>query len=250
MPDTIQQPELEGAQTPAEPTEAPPKKRGKKERRTEKRTEKRSKPRRDASVVKRSIWEDKTVRILGFGAAGLVLLYLVVIIAAMLMGFIANEQPTTMVDRNLRIYKAEVESGSTEEEHWAGYADTLISAGSLNEAQNIIDRAKEIGIENNQNRGLFAAQARLYYETERYEEAIETADEGLDLLREQATKDFEAAVSGAGPTKLSAAQWPQGLWTMMLVRAQSYEKLGDDEGAVEALSEYIAMQRFGASILR
>ena len=247
MPDTVQQPDPEATGTVATADSDPAAKRGRKGK-GDKRGGKRRKD-EGPKVRRRSIFEDRTVRTLGLGAGVLVLIYLVVIVAALLTGVLAGDQPQTMADRDLRIYRDLIEKGSVDEKHWAAYAEALISFGNLTEAQAVIDRAAEAGITDPQFRGLDAAQARLYYETGKYEECVELSEKTVAQMEKQGLEDYEAAMGGANPTPLGARQWPDPYWQMRMLIASGHEKLGQDEEAAKALTDYLVVRPVAGDVL-
>ena len=242
MPDTVQQPDPEVTSPVAESAPEEKGAQSKKGKRRSKSEPKTPKTPKGDKPKRRSMFEDRRVKFMAIGVGGLILAYLVVIIAALLMGVLANDQPQTMADRDLRLYRTAVESGSTDEKDWAGLAEALISVGNYTEAQDTIDRANEIGIVNPQFRGLGAAQARLYLETEQYEEAVETAEEVYALMWKQGQEDFEATLGGADPTPLGAGQWPDPFWQSMMIVVEAQEGLGDDEAAIKALDRYLELR--------
>ena len=246
MPDTVQQPDPE-VTTPV--AESAPAAQGAKDKKGKRRSKSDPKALKADKPKRRSMFEDRRVKFMAIGVGGLVLIYLVVIIAALLMGVLANDQPQTMAERDLRLYRTSVENGSTEEKDWAGLAEALISVGNYREAQQTIDRANEIGIADPQHRGLYAAQARLYFETEQYEECVETADATVEMMLKQGKDDYEATLAGGSPTLLGASQWPDTFWQSMLLVASGHEALGDDEATIEALTRYLEMRPVASDAL-
>ena len=207
------------------------------------------KPSRRNKGAALSIFRDPTVRLMGFVAVGLVVFYLIVIISSILVGVLANSQPKTMVERDLSRYKEAIEAGSVDEEVWAGYATALMSMGQDSAAQRVLNDAKARKVEDNQKRRLYLVQSQLYYKSEEYKKALDTANAGMDLLEEQLKTDIKNLYSGGDPTELTATKLPEQYWFMVTIVAQSYEGLGKDKDAIEALNYYILNKPTAADII-
>lgn len=210
---------------------------------------KRAKSSRGTKKSKQSIFRDPTVRTMGFIAIGLVVFYLAVIISSILVGVLANNQPQTMTERDLSRYRDQIESGSVDEEVWAGYAEALMGMNQMDAAQKALDDAKAKKVEDNQVRRLYLVQAQVYYKTEKYSKAISTAKAGMKLLEDQRKADTEQLYAGGDPTKLTATGLPEQYWTMVTVIAQSYEGLGKDKDVLDALDYYVANNKTAADII-
>lgn len=196
-----------------------------------------------------SIFRDPWVRRAGFVAVGLVILYLVFVISAILVGVLASDQPKTAAERDLTVYKKMIDAGSVEEKYWAGYADALVDLGQYGRAQEVLDQAEEVGVADVRVRLLYVVQTQLFYDTEKYESAIETGREGMKLLSDQRDADQKALAGGGDPTSLTATGLPDSYWALLSLIAQSYEKLGQDEDVLEALNFYIDNEPFASDML-
>lgn len=196
-----------------------------------------------------SIFRDPRVRLMGFIAIGLVIFYLVLIISSILMGVLASDQPSTGAEKDIALYSAMIDAGAIDEAVWAGYALALADQGQMTRAQQILDDAADAGIGDNQVRALYSVQALVYQRQGMYEEAIATAEEGMELLQTQGEADLAALRAGGNPTPLTATGLPGSYFEMQVIIAECYEELGDDEKVIELLTAHLEKNGTAADIL-
>ena len=90
---------------------------------------------------KRSMWDDRVVRTMAFGAVSLVILFLVTIISALYFGFIGGEPaPRTALEREVMAWESVTRSLDTSAtaEQWQNFTLALITDSQLQRAQQVI----------------------------------------------------------------------------------------------------------------
>lgn len=191
-----------------------------------------------------SIFADPTVRRLALVAAGLLVLYLATVVSALVMGVIGRPGPTTRIERDIAAYEAQVMESPEDVSLWARYVSALIESGQYMRAQDVIDRATAV-VDQSSSQALLLAQAQLYYETGRYQEAVETADEVRDLLEAH----YEQAKQTEGTPESLGAPISDNYYAALLVKAEALVALGKTEEAVKALDLYLESKPADAAAL-
>lgn len=191
-----------------------------------------------------SIFRDPVVRVLAWGALGLVVLYLVAIVSALVLGVLGSTAPRTVVERNARVYEAMVQESPDDVTGWRRYIGVLIETGQTAAAQDAIDRALQT-VDETESQEISAAQAELYFNTGRYEEAIEIADQ----VRSRLLSYYEQAKAQPDSPESRGAEIHENYWAVVLMKAEAYVKLGDTSSAIAQLDEYLAERPTSADIL-
>lgn len=195
---------------------------------------------------KRGMFEDPVVRRMAMVATGLVVVFLLTVLSALVSGVLAPTGPRTLAEKELAVGRAAVSQGSTDTAVWGGYIATLISQGDYGRAGRLITDGRA-SMSESSTADFYLAEARLYNAQEKYEEVIRVADEGMKLLDE----DLEARKAAGGKVALGAnlrGQHPN-FWIFALVKADAYRDLEDWENAIEQYDIYIERNPGAADIL-
>lgn len=200
-------------------------------------------------VVRRSIFDDPLVKIMGVAAIGIIIFYLAVILSALYMGVLGNRAPQTATELTLNQARAKVQGGSTSERDWAVYAQSLIASGQYRRAQSVIDQAKKAKIVDIRAQHLALAQSRLFFEQKEYASALKAADEGMKALKKQQKKDRDVQLKSDKPSSLTALGLGENYYAMLLVKADALQELKRDKDLIKALDEYLEESARAADIL-
>jgi tetratricopeptide (TPR) repeat protein len=191
-----------------------------------------------------SIFRDPVVRVLAWGAVGLIVLYLITIVSALAMGVLGSTAPRTVAERNERVYESIVAEDPTDVVAWRKYIRTLLDTGQTLAAQDAIDRALQ-AVDETGNEEISTAQAELYFSTSRYEEGIALADQ----IRGRLEVYYEEAKGQPDSPESRGAEIHENYWALVLMKAEAYDKLGDTASALEEFDLYLEERPTAADIL-
>jgi tetratricopeptide (TPR) repeat protein len=174
-----------------------------------------------------------------------------IILAAWVVGIVLWQQsgdlfpdvPRTSAERTLRVYEADIDAGTMDPESWADYVGVLTSAGQYGRAQEVIDTVLPSLTD---GRSLvLLEQARLHLARERYEEALEAADEAI-LAAQEELADVVVDQEAVG-IEVHDDRLPQEELAVLL-KAEIHEAAGDRDQAIEFYSRYLEYQPTAANI--
>lgn len=184
---------------------------------------------------KRSMLDDPVVRYMSFSAIGLVVLFLVTIIAAYFMGVLGNPLPKTRYQRDLIVAEEAVSKAPQSSGLWHTYITLLIQDGQYRKAQDTIDRAKTVVKDEASTQELSMAQAELYFGTKDYKKAVTTTDDA----RKKIKKEYDLAVKKTGSEESMGKEINQNYWEILILKAEAQVKLDKPRDAIKTLDEYL-----------
>jgi len=193
---------------------------------------------------RRSIFSDPVVRWLTVVAVGLVIMYMVTVISALMMGVLNPTEPRTRAERDIQYFEMLTVQDPKNTETWKGYINALMSTKQYLKAQAVIDRAKK-GVDQSATQDISAAQAELFLATKKYREAIKTSDD----VRKALTAFYEKSRKIPGTAEAKGEQINNNFYSMLIVKASAQEELGDIKGAVKTLDAYIKDKPTAADVL-
>lgn len=206
-------------------------------------------PTSQATNAKRSMFDDRTVRTMGFLAIGLVIFYLLVVLSALSLGMLNTGLPQTAAERDLGLARVKVQSGSTVERDWAVYAQALADSKQYGRAQGIIDQAKKARLVDPRAQHLVLAQTRLYLAQEQWTKAISAADAGMRLLQKQFDADSAKLKESGTASTMTALGLGENYFALLSIKASALEELGKDDELLKTLDKYITAKPRAADML-
>lgn len=197
-------------------------------------------------TVKRRVpmFKDPLVRTMAWVVGGLVILYLVTIVSALVLGVLGNTTPRTRVERDERIFEKAITENPQDIVYWAKYIDSLMETKQWTAAQDAIDRAIEV-VDQKQSQEISTAQVQLYIATNRNKEAIEEAN----AVRASLKQYYDEALKDDNSDEAKGADIHENYWNLLLIKAEAYVALKDVDKALEALDEYLAEKPAAADVL-
>lgn len=193
-----------------------------------------------------SIFQDPLVRRMTWAAVGLVIVFLVLVLSALLTGVIGSTGPRTLTEKELAVSRAAVESGSANLDDWSTYIASLIENGQYGRAKSVIKQGRE-SVNDSQTADFSLAEARLYRAQKKYEDAIEAADKTMKQIKSEHDKII--AAGGPQSKTVEVLGLDDNYYDAALVKAYSYEALGEYDKAIEQFDIYIAKTAGAADIL-
>lgn len=200
---------------------------------------------------KRSIFEDRTVRRMGFAALGLVIVYLLLIVGAISAGLLGQSRPIqTAAERDLRMYEDFIKQGSNSEDVWSRYANALIRTRQYGKAQQAIDQARKAGFVDPRRQYLALSQVNLDVARKDWNRVIADADAGMAALKKQFDADWDDyRATGGMPTVMTATGLGDNYYGMLYAKAKALQELKKTDEAIKALDEYLKEKNTDADVL-
>lgn len=202
--------------------------------------------RRAAKRGPSGMFRDPVVRGMSYAAVGIVILFLVTVISALLTGVLAPSGPRTLAEREAAVAGAAVRAGSADTAVWGQYISSLIAQGQYARAKSVIADGRA-SIEDSATAEFTLAEARLYSAQGQYEQAVEMADVAMAQM-----KDYHETLLASGGSTARAAKLdglPDNYYSALLVKAYALRDLGRYEDAVEVFDLYIEDNPTAADIL-
>ena len=176
-----------------------------------------------------------------------ILLFLAGVLSALMFGvFNISGAPRTAVERDLRIYGAQAQSGKATSHTVAQYVAVLVRAGELSKAQTTLDQAfASIKADRSY---LFAEQAQLYNTQSRYADAVKAADKAMSEANGElaAIKKKNLANKRA---ENAGAVLPDSYATAALAKATALISLKNVKDAIKAYDAYLVASPTDADVL-
>jgi len=191
-----------------------------------------------------SIFRDPVVRALAWGAAGLITLYLVTVVAALVMGVIGDSTPRTMAEKYERVYEAAVLENPADIYSWEQYIDALIQTEQTLAAEDAIERALE-SVEESATQSISARKARLLVDTGEFEDAIAL----IDSIRVNLERYYEEAKKQPDSDESKGAGIAEAYWDVLILKAEAQVALGDKQAAIETYDVYLEEKSGAADVL-
>lgn len=113
------------------------------------------------TVKKRSMWQDSRVRLMGFFAAVIVVLYLATVIFALLFGFLGNKTPRTSQEREIVAWESVVNQGNASADQWQSYVLSLLADEQYVRAEQAIKEANKRKLDQVQGQNMLFCTAEL-----------------------------------------------------------------------------------------
>jgi len=193
---------------------------------------------------KASIFRDPVVRGLSIFAAILVIFYLITVVSALTLGVLSPQEPRTSTERAVMFYEASVVQTPNDAALWKKYINALMAGKQYLKAQEVIDRAKK-GVDQTKTQDITAAQAELYLATEKYDQAIKTADDARTKIKAAYDKGLEDPTSAESV----GSGLPENYWILLFVKSEAQAEKGDVKGAIKTLDVYIKEKPTAADAL-
>lgn len=193
--------------------------------------------------IGRGTFDDPVVRRLSIAAAAVTIMFLSTIIAALFLGILGSDVPRTALKRDLATYENRIESGSTDPEVWKAYVSALVDSGQLQRAQQVVDRGMRV-IDDRAGADMAFAQAQVLFSGRRYEQAVDAATDGIEVL--EAYHEAQLALDDSPERK--GLPISDNYWGMLYLRARSYVELRQYEAALKDLDSYLAEKRQAADV--
>ena len=193
-----------------------------------------------------SMFADPVVRRMAFVAIGLVVLVLATVVGALLTGVFAPSGPRTLAEKELTTGAEAIRQGSTDPAVWGTYIAALVNAGQYSRAGNVIEDARA-SIDDSGTAEIPIGEARLRTAQGDYEQAIESADEAMEVL----DADLEARLAAGGLIRQRAeiSGHHENYYVAVLLKAYAFVALGEWEQAIENFDVYIERNPGAADIL-
>jgi len=190
---------------------------------------------------------DPVVKWLVVAIAGVVILWLVTLLSAMLFGVVMpSDTPRTAAEHNLNVLSAEVQGEKVKTETYAKYIGALIEAGQLSKAQTSLDRSLK-SVKSDRSY-LLAQQARLYLVLKKYDGTVTTADKAMAEAKKELQKFMDANVR-ANRRPDAGASMPSSYSTAALDKAYALVAMEQWEKAVKAYDIYLVEEPTDSDIL-
>lgn len=190
-----------------------------------------------------SIFRDPVVRVMAIIATGLVVLYLVTVVSALLMGVLGSTEPRSRVERDVQYYEASAMRAPNDPAAWRRYVLALIADRQYQKAQKVIDQAGE-AVDQTATQDILLSQAELHFAREQYDDAIKTAEEVRKKLDAYHKKALEKSDSDESKGK----EVSENTWAALLIIAESQLNQGNNDEALKAFDEYLEQYKTAADV--
>ncbi len=200
-----------------------------------------------AAPKRRKPSADPVVRWLIIGLAGVVVLWLVFMLSAMIFGLLSTPvSPRTSAERDLMVLTGTVQSGKATTQTYSQYVATLISAGQLAKAEQALDQA--LSIVKKDKSYLYAQQAQLALAQKDYEATVQAADKAMAEAKKELQAFMDENVKN-NRKRTAGAQMPASFTTAALAKAQALVISKDWPGAVKAFDVYLKESPTDADVM-
>lgn len=206
-------------------------------------------PRQEQASTRRprgGMLQDPMVRAMALASVGLVILFLVTVLGALMTGVAAPTGPRTLEEKQVAVSRAAVSQGTTDTAVWGQYLSALIANGDYGVARRVISDGRA-SISESATAEFTLAEARLLSAQGDYEAAIDAADEAMAII----DADYQARLNGAGFVAQRAkidGQHPN-YFVAVLIKAYAHRELEQWDEAIEQFDVYIGRNRGASDIL-
>lgn len=183
-----------------------------------------------------SIFDDKVVRIMAFTAVGLLILFLVTVVSALLTGVLQQTGPRTLMERELTVTARAIDAGTTDATVWGQHISALVATNQFARARAVIADARE-SVNDSETADITLGEVRLLRAQGEYQQALAVADKAI----EQISEHHEAQIAGGGPAGYAAELGGrhENYYTAKLLKAKIYEDMEEWESALEYYTQFI-----------
>lgn len=187
---------------------------------------------------RRSIWEDPVVRMMGFAAAGLVILYLAAIVSALYFGLIGNTAPRTVVERDLvRLQNSALADTATADQVQL-YVLALVADKQYATAKQVIDQTNaNESIDQTRGEQMLFCTAEMQRAQGQNEEALATYDAVMSKTNAAYEKEYEEG--GEFQNWALAYGLHENYYLSALSEAKIYGELGQHDKALEKINIFL-----------
>ena len=190
---------------------------------------------------------DPVVRWLTLAIAGVIILWLVGILSAMMFGLLTPpKSPRTETEDQLMTLGQAVRSGRANSQTYAEYVSVLIGAGQLDKAQQALNEALQTAKADKSY--LYAEQADLLYAQKDYKGTVAAADKAMA----EANKELKAFMANNVKNNLApsaGAFLPTSYNDAALAKANALLASKDYAGGIKALDLYLKQSPTDSDIL-
>jgi tetratricopeptide (TPR) repeat protein len=195
---------------------------------------------------KSGMFNDPVVMRMAYIAAGLVILFLAMVMGALTTGVIAPSGPRTAAERNLLMASEGISRGA-KGEAYAPYISALVATGDISQARLTLVQARASITGTMPVMALDLAEARILTAEKRYSEAAAMADKAMKGY--QTRHDKAMAKGGAEAQKAAAAGLGTNYYDSVLVKAYALVNMRRYKEAVAAFDIYITKIPTASDIL-
>ena len=195
----------------------------------------------------RSMFDDPVVRKMGYGAFGLVVLFLIAVLSVVFSGVIGGSTgPRTLAEKEVAVAGAAVANGSADAELWGSYIASLIANGDYGRARRAINDGRK-SVDDSRTAEFALAEVRLLRAQDKLDDALKTADKALKQMEAAHKK----ALAGAGTIAMTARAngLPENYYNVILIKAYIYRDQKKWDQAVEQFSLYLKKNAGAADVL-
>jgi tetratricopeptide (TPR) repeat protein len=192
------------------------------------------------------MFADPAVMRMAYIAAGLVILFLAMVVGALATGVTAPSGPRTAAERDLLLASEGISRGG-KGEAYAPYISALVATGDISQARLSLVQARASITGTMPVMALDLAEARILTAEKRYSEAATMADKAMKGY--QTKYDQGIAKGGAEAQKAAAAGLGNNYYDSLLVKAYALVDLRRYKEAVAAFDIYITKVPTASDIL-
>jgi len=192
--------------------------------------------------------QDPIVRALGITILLIIVLTLVTVVYALFTGVFGSGAPRTVTEQRVVAAQAKVDAGSTNPDDWMAYILALTDDGQYRKAQEWIDKGKVLLPDQEISADMLYMQADLYAAQGELDQALETADEALGVIKTTYEAEKEKTALTGRPSKAVAFGISENYWDLLLLKAEIYESREQWTDALAAYDEYLADHVTAASV--
>ncbi len=202
-------------------------------------------PKEEATAAPRQ--GDPVARYLILAVIGVILLFLLTVIFAMVFGFLSPPRaPRTLLEQSLSVYGSQAQSNSADVQTTAKYVGALIEARQLNKAQTVLDSALKAA--KTDKSYLLVQQGALYFARADYGAALKAGRSA----EKEASAELAArlAVLKEKGIRETAQDVRPASWSDAVnLQAESLVKSNDLKGALKAYDTYLGVSPTASDIL-
>jgi tetratricopeptide (TPR) repeat protein len=198
----------------------------------------------DATRKRVSIFRDPVVRALTWGAMGLIVLYLLAVVSALVLGVIGDDKPRTMVEKNERIYEAAVIANPADIVSWERYIDALVQTEQMLAAQDAVERALA-SVDESATQSISMRQAQILLIQGDYEAGVAL----IDQIRTRLEQYYENAKGQPNSPESKGDAINENYWTVLIMKAEAQVELGDKAAAIATYDVYLEEKSAAADVL-
>jgi tetratricopeptide (TPR) repeat protein len=180
---------------------------------------------------------DPVVRTLILAIFGVLILFLVAIVSAMLFGFLRPPlAPRTLLERELTTYGEDVAKGTADAKTWANYVAALIDAGQLSKAKTTL--AAALASAKTDTSYILVQQARLQFSSGDYAACVKSCDAALAAAESEQKARLDA-LKAKGIRQPAANELPASWLEAAHLKGDTLALMNDVPAALKAYDRYL-----------